>query len=280
MERRCSNPESPPSDLALASPEPDTQDAHHERDLLLSRHTDGNCPSNAWGGTGTLIPSEFREDHPGPENRRISLEACRRSMDFQMEQYLHYVAKVRHAGIEPKKLLSGLVITDTGPNAPPPEFWRLVAVRDRFISQANALLQEMRNERTNVSADFPRKSGISVALAITPIIISHLYDQFTTQGIIKSVLEIPASIGREFVSLVQSMSPLPSAGGVAHLNPYVLSASLLPLVYIALKYWKVHAASRCVSVLESVVERATNWELDERDRDELEQFARWFRVVV
>lgn len=88
-----------------------------------------------------------------------------------MEQYLHYVAGVRRGGIELKKLLSGLVITDTGPNAPPPEFWRLVAVRDRSISQANALLQEMRNERADVSADFSRKSGLSIALASTPIML-------------------------------------------------------------------------------------------------------------
>lgn len=94
------------------------------------------------------------------------------------------------------------------------------------------------------------------------------------------MLGLPASIGSGFMSLVQSMGPLPVAEGATPLNLYVFPASLLPLVYIALKYWKVHAASRCVSILESVIERATNWELDEQDKDELRQSTRWFRVVV
>lgn len=106
MERPWCNPESSPSDLARLSPETDPQDAHHEQDLRFSRHLDDNPRYDAWGRT--LIPSAFREDDPGPGNRGISLEARRRSIVFQLEKYLYYVAEVRHAGIEPKNLLSGL----------------------------------------------------------------------------------------------------------------------------------------------------------------------------
>jgi hypothetical protein len=62
---------------------------------------------------GALIPSELFGSDAGfdasdPQSRSIYLEACRRSLNFQMEQYLRYVGKVRAAGIEPKDLIKGL----------------------------------------------------------------------------------------------------------------------------------------------------------------------------
>ncbi|KAH7459656.1 hypothetical protein FOMA001_g19903 [Fusarium oxysporum f. sp. matthiolae] len=63
-------------------------------------------------GLWSLISREALDSNPScntsdPQSGRIYRRACRKSLDFQMEQYLRYLSKVRAARIEPKDLVHG-----------------------------------------------------------------------------------------------------------------------------------------------------------------------------
>lgn len=58
-------------------------------------------PGDGVGGEYSFVDSDSKDP-------RIELEARRRSVRFQMDQYLRYLRKVRESGIEPKNLISGL----------------------------------------------------------------------------------------------------------------------------------------------------------------------------
>jgi hypothetical protein len=55
-----------------------------------------------------LLDSDTTHNDATPPGRRIYLEACRRSLDFQLQQYLSHLGRVRAAGMDPKDLLNGL----------------------------------------------------------------------------------------------------------------------------------------------------------------------------
>lgn len=92
-------------------------DTEREQFLPVGNHAEPrHGPPNHAGGV--LIPNELfaGEEQANPDEAADSdsrihaarLEACRRSLEFQMEQYLHYVVRVRGTGMEPKNLLVGL----------------------------------------------------------------------------------------------------------------------------------------------------------------------------
>ncbi|RSL39267.1 hypothetical protein CEP53_014188 [Fusarium sp. AF-6] len=152
---------------------------------------------------------------------KIQLEARRRSVNFQKSQYLRYLRKVRESGIEPRDLLNGLEITQSGPTAPPLDFWCLIAVRDRLIIESNALLEGMRSQRMEALMSLSLSGILVLGLAANPL---------------------PPSIS--WINLLNI--PAASYG-----------------LYTA---WKAAAAWKDKHELETVVEQATNWELEEEDR--------------
>ncbi|CVL08894.1 uncharacterized protein FMAN_14122 [Fusarium mangiferae] len=180
-----------------------------------------------------------------PQSRRIYLKACRKSLDFQMEQYLRYLGKVRAARIEPKDLLHSPGIAENGPNVPPSDFWCLIVVRDRLVSQSNILCEYMRIEKQDASQSLSHSSPYSALLACI--------------SAFGSATVLP--LGRWFIL-------------------GMLVAGALPLTFLAPNAAKVIATGRCESILRSVIQRATDWDLDEEGREKLESFAFWLQMVL
>ncbi|KAK3306818.1 uncharacterized protein B0T15DRAFT_154600 [Chaetomium strumarium] len=221
-------------------------DAEREQLLPVGYHARPRHGSQS----GALIPNELFEGNANPDeadtdsrNRAAHLEACRRSLEFQMEQYLKYVVRVRSTGMEPKGLLAGLEVPESGPNAPTLDFWCLIAVRDRFIARSNILLEELRAKKTRA-----RKS---------------LARSLRSSGLVASISVIATSVAAE-----------------PAIRPMLYAACFLPLLYNAPLVGKVWVTERCEGKLKALVQRAIVWDLDGGDRDELQSFSRLFRMLL
>ncbi|KAJ0131180.1 inner membrane protease ATP23 [Fusarium oxysporum f. sp. albedinis] len=62
--------------------------------------------------------------------------------------------------------------------------------------------------------------------------------------------------------------------------PGILVAVAVPLSYLAPKTVKVIATDRCERILQSIIRRATNWDLDQEGREKLESLAYWLQMVL
>ncbi|KAK5988314.1 hypothetical protein PT974_12464 [Cladobotryum mycophilum] len=212
-----------------------------ERDNKVGTFANTDCVLNEATRSGDLEPLQPQQSWESPrslgsvENRAYSNEgdsesprqhfaACRKSVDFLMDQYLQYIDSARKSGIEPKDLLSGLEITESGPNAAPLDFWSLINVRDRLIVELNNLLEPVRLKHREALRSL-RTSGPFVFVMATVL-------QFFPMRWIR-LLSIP-----------------------------VLSYSLF-------KGFKVAMAWRDGIRLQAIIERATNWELEEKDKKDV-----------
>ncbi|KAH7219733.1 hypothetical protein DER44DRAFT_761489 [Fusarium oxysporum] len=205
------------------------------------RQRDGSRSLTPWEPFHSNASSNISD----PQSRRIYLKACRKSLGFQMEQYLRYLGKVQAARIEPKDLLQSTGIAENGPNAPPSDFWCLIVVRDRLVSQSNILCEYMRIENQVARQSLRHYSPYSA--------LSACISAFG------SVTVLP--LDRWFIL-------------------GMLVAGALPLTFLAPNAAKVIATGRCESILRSIVQRATNWDLDEEGREKLESFAFWLQMVL
>ncbi|KAH7022110.1 hypothetical protein EDB80DRAFT_694052 [Ilyonectria destructans] len=192
----------------------------HGRELAPSRLVQSASSSPSWAlGVEGRLGNETNFIDSESKDAGVNLEACRRSVNFQKDQYLRYLRKVRESGIEPRDLLSGLEIMESGPTAPPPDFWCLITVRDRLIFESNVLLEGIRLERKEALTSL----GISGSLAFG---LSGLHS-----------LSIP------WINI---------------LNIPTLSYGLYNAFRAAVTWHDVHK-------LESVVEQAINWELEDEE---------------
>ncbi|KAI3571260.1 hypothetical protein IWW34DRAFT_770666 [Fusarium oxysporum f. sp. albedinis] len=205
-------------------------------------------------GLWSLISREALDSNPScntsdPQSGRIYRRACRKSLDFQMEQYLRYLSKVRAARIEPKDLVHGPGIAENGPNAPPSDFWCLIVVRDRLVSQSKTLCQHI---------------GVEQQEARESLSDSSLYC-----GVLACISGLKIRSGSAAV-LSQDKWFIPG----------ILVAVAVPLSYLAPKTVKVIATDRCERILQSIIRRATNWDLDQEGREKLESLAYWLQMVL
>jgi hypothetical protein len=107
-----------------------TPDQHWDLSQSKPSSTDDLFPllrfqATANGVGGVDIPShggryEAYFVHPKNEDLRIQIEACRKSANFHMDQYLRYLKALRGSGMDPKELQNGIgnVFLDPSIKAP------------------------------------------------------------------------------------------------------------------------------------------------------------------
>jgi hypothetical protein len=134
-------------------------------------------------------------------------------------------------------------VPESGLNAPTLDFWCLVAVRDRFIARSNTLLDQLRAKEASSRKALVRSLRFSGLVAWISFIAT-------------SVAARPAT------------------------RPTLYTACVLPLLINAPLVGKIWAVERCGGKLNSLVRRATTWDLDGGDRDELQSFSRLFRMLL